>query len=698
MTDYKIKRQILITISISLTVIACLAITGIYLIQRKNIEEHVSMVARVQQETFELHLESQARLLHTIIQFILDTKELQQPWLNRDRKELLRIAMPLYTEINRKYNITHFYFHQTDKINFLRVHQPPRYGDFIDRYTLKMCAEQQAPFHGIELGPLGTFTLRIVHPWIIDGQLAGYIEVGEEISYLTPALQKQLNINLILTIDKEHLDRKKWEEGLSMLGHTGDWDALPYCTIINSTLHLWPDDIATLKEYYDASPKDEPLSTSLGDRFYQGKFLPLVDASDHRVGDILVLCDTTDQILLLRNLVHGLAWFSSAMLLCLFAFFYLYLGKVESYISKNEQENIKKQKELVAGNIKLQHEIHERIETEKMLQRSYQTQTVLNQFLHLSLESDTLEELLKGFLDCLISLPFLELEPKGMVFLVREDNNAQALVLKAHTGIDDELAAKCKEIPFGTCICGRTASSGQLFFTQNIDHCHDIRHNGMDPHGHYSVPIMSGGHKVIGVFTINVKPDTLRNIKIEEILLAAASVAGGTIDRLSAEIERKSLETQLRQSQKMESIGTLASGIAHDFNNILTPILGYSQLIVSKTTPGTLEHDMQKSIISAATRAKELVQQILLFSRQTEKCRKETDICAVIGEALKLLRSSLPKTIDIKVDNFPKHCFVLADPTEIHQIIMNLCTNAHYAMLDRGGTLEIALFHETLSG
>ncbi|MDH3346935.1 MAG: response regulator [Desulfobulbaceae bacterium] len=695
MTDYKIKRQILITISISLTVIVCFAILGIYFVQRNNIEQHVSIISKAQQETFALHLESEASLLHTIIGFILEKDELQKIWLEQDRNKLLATTTSLLDEIKKRNNITHLYFHQTNSVNFLRVHNPARFGDLINRFTLKRCVETQAPTHGIELGPLGTFTLRVVHPWIINGKTIGYIELGEEISHLFPALQKQLDVQVIITIDKKHLIRQQWEEGMEMLGRTGDWDALPYCTIIDSTLKLWPDDLNNLKTFYTESHKKEVITT-LGDRFYHGELLPLIDADDNLVGDVLVLCDTTEQIILLRQLVLGLAWFSSALLLCLFVFFYHYLGRVEKYISINEQENLKKQKELTSGNSKLQHEIHERIETEKMLQRSYQTQTVLNQFLHLSLESETLEELLKGFLDCLISLPFLELEPKGVVFLLQEEQNTKKLVLKAHTGVSEQLLEKCKEIPFNTCICGQTASTGKLIFTENINHCHDISFEDMKPHGHYSVPIMSGGHKVIGVFTINIKPHTPRNKKIEEILLAAASVAGGTIDRLSTELERKNLEIQLRQSQKMESIGTLASGIAHDFNNILTPILGYSQLILNKTTPESLEYDMQKSIISAAIRAKELVQQILLFSRQTEKSRKPTDMCAIAKEALKLLRSSLPNTIDMQVDTFPKNCFILADPTEIHQIIMNLCTNAHYAMIDHGGTLKIALSHETI--
>jgi PAS domain S-box-containing protein len=153
------------------------------------------------------------------------------------------------------------------------------------------------------------------------------------------------------------------------------------------------------------------------------------------------------------------------------------------------------------------------------------------------------------------------------------------------------------------------------------------------------------------------------------------------------------LERQLRQSQKMEAIGTLAGGIAHDFNNILTAIIGYTQLLTYKVPSDSPLLPPLHQVLQASNRAADLVKQVLAFSRQSEHERQPVMICGVVKEVLKLLRSSLPTTIEIRKDIAvaAQECIVLADETQIHQVIMNLCTNAAHAMHDRGGVLEISV-------
>ncbi|MGD8970469.1 MAG: PAS domain S-box protein, partial [Desulfobacterales bacterium] len=151
------------------------------------------------------------------------------------------------------------------------------------------------------------------------------------------------------------------------------------------------------------------------------------------------------------------------------------------------------------------------------------------------------------------------------------------------------------------------------------------------------------------------------------------------------------LQRQLIQSQKMEAIGTLAGGIAHDFNNILSAILGYAELAVyemPEDSPG--RHDVAE-VIKAGNRAKDLVKQILTFSRKTEQDFKSIDIAPLLKEALKFLRASLPSTIDIHTHISAENARVLCTPTMIQQILMNLCTNAAQAMKDSGGILDVSL-------
>ena len=161
--------------------------------------------------------------------------------------------------------------------------------------------------------------------------------------------------------------------------------------------------------------------------------------------------------------------------------------------------------------------------------------------------------------------------------------------------------------------------------------------------------------------------------------------------------EKKMLSAKLRQAQKMESIGTLAGGIAHDFNNILTAIYGYAELAHMEITRPEKAEKYIKEILQGADRAKKLVNQILTFSRKGERILKPLHVQSIFKEAFKLLRSTLPTTIEITQDINPDCDPVLADPTEIHQVIMNLCTNAYHAMRRSGGTLDISVQPAQLS-
>lgn len=153
---------------------------------------------------------------------------------------------------------------------------------------------------------------------------------------------------------------------------------------------------------------------------------------------------------------------------------------------------------------------------------------------------------------------------------------------------------------------------------------------------------------------------------------------------------QKQLEESLRQSQKMEAIGTLAGGIAHDFNNILFSILGYTQLSLEIVEKDSLLYSNLQEVLTAGNRAKDLVQQILAFSRQTDQELTPVRIDLIIKEALVLMRASLPTTIEIH-KNIKSDALVLADPTQIHQVLMNLCINAGQAMEGENGRLTIEL-------
>jgi PAS domain S-box-containing protein len=170
-------------------------------------------------------------------------------------------------------------------------------------------------------------------------------------------------------------------------------------------------------------------------------------------------------------------------------------------------------------------------------------------------------------------------------------------------------------------------------------------------------------------------------------------VARDITERLytQAQLRQAQQEERLRHTQKLEAIGTLAGGIAHDFNNILTAILGYTELTLHELSSNVKAWRNLQEVLTAGKRAKELVQQILAFSRKSEQERKPIHLHLVVKEVLKLLRASLPTTIGIFQDIAEDTGYVLADPTQMHQVLMNLCANAEYAMRETGGRLQVRL-------
>ncbi|SLM32852.1 putative Histidine kinase [Desulfamplus magnetovallimortis] len=168
-------------------------------------------------------------------------------------------------------------------------------------------------------------------------------------------------------------------------------------------------------------------------------------------------------------------------------------------------------------------------------------------------------------------------------------------------------------------------------------------------------------------------------------------VEGRDITELKvAEQEKRAMTLRLQKAQKMESIGTLAGGIAHDFNNILSAIFGYNQLaMLHLSDPEKLSIYLDKIDISSK-RAGELVKQILTFSRNTEHKKQPLQVSSIVMEALKMIRSTIPSTIDIK-SHISTNSVILGDSTQIHQIMMNLCTNAYHAMEETGGVISVTL-------
>lgn len=325
----RIRVRILIPVACALTVMLVVAAFSIYRFQQRKIAEDIRHEIEEVQELLPRFLELETDVMETILDFIKDDTHLQQAWFAKDRQALLKHTTPFFQDIRAAANVTHFYFIDLDGLCFLRVHKPASYGDIIDRFTLDQAVRQGQQAYGIELGPYGTFTLRVVRPWRIGDQLVGYIELGKEIDHIAPVIHDILGVELFFAIDKSFLERAKWEEGMKIMGHIGNWERFPDVVVAYQSLEEAPAELfASRIDFRERRSRLNFKSKILG-RTYCGGFIPLLDVGKRNVGDILVLNDITDDektAIMTMGVQVAICTFMGFLL---FLFFYTYIGRIE---------------------------------------------------------------------------------------------------------------------------------------------------------------------------------------------------------------------------------------------------------------------------------------------------------------------------------------------------------------------------------
>lgn len=342
--------------------------------------------------------------------------------------------------------------------------------------------------------------------------------------------------------------------------------------------------------------------------------------------------------------------------------------------------------ELEKSNLDLERALEEHRKTGEELRRKIENQNILNELLRLSLEPMPLEDLFRMTMDSILSLSWIGKKASAAVFFQGE--NQDGLVLNDVKTVSGFPGPSCTHVEPGRCFCGEAALNGRP--------CFGIHNQGPMAHGHYCVPIRLE-HKTIGVICLALPGDHPYDPAEEDLLCAISNTLAGIIQKKMVMEEKRQLENQLRQTQKMEAIGTLAGGIAHDFNNLLTPILGYTEMVLQDAPKDSTMAANLAEVLKAAGHAKGLVRQILSLSRQSRYEVKPLRLEDVVGDALKLLRSTIPSTIEIRHRLSADNRTVTADTTQVHQVIMNLCTNAFHAMKNTGGVLSVNLLSTEIS-
>jgi signal transduction histidine kinase len=331
--EEKIRLRILVPLGLTILTLLIVSILCIYRLQEQWIEESTKMRLSAVQKAFELKLKKNAELFNGLIDLLEQVQRLQAAWLAKDRDGLLRLCTPFLKDIFTDHRVSHFCFHSLEEVCFLCVHDFPRRDDNTERYILNQAKREGQPACGIELGPLGTFTLRVVHPWRIDGEIVGYIEFGEEIGHIIPELKRVVGADLFFTVNKSYLNRGRWEKGLQVTGHGCQWDQFASFVIMHHTMEKVPPELNDYLEGLGTCTEQKHLSCllemSLNSRHYSVGFLPLIIANGQEVGEIIVLTDVTKEKASRKTLSMVLVVFCIVISALLFAVLYLYIGRIE---------------------------------------------------------------------------------------------------------------------------------------------------------------------------------------------------------------------------------------------------------------------------------------------------------------------------------------------------------------------------------
>ncbi|MBF0294595.1 MAG: diguanylate cyclase [Magnetococcales bacterium] len=332
-----IKMPVLLPLAIFIAILTLAASLGVYWYAHTVNRAALQTTTEDIQQSWTLGMSNDTAMMSAALSAVVRNSAIREAFVARDRERLLRLTRELFGEWRDRHGITHFYFTQPDRINFLRIHQPDRHGDLITRHTTRVAQEKGATTSGLEMGQMGTYTLRTVTPWFEGGQLIGLVELGMEVDHRITEIHKRQHVDLFLLAPKRHLQRGAWEAGMAMLKRTPQWDAFADIVLIDQT--ATPP--AGLLDRFDGAYADnevrrEWMHLSLGESHVNVARLPLADVQGREQAFLVFVQDVTTRYhdsQRLIFLVIGISVVGGGGLILLFA---MHLERIEAKMREHE--------------------------------------------------------------------------------------------------------------------------------------------------------------------------------------------------------------------------------------------------------------------------------------------------------------------------------------------------------------------------
>ncbi len=258
--------------------------------------ETVDSIDRTIREQYQYFIAQEVQVLKRVLAEIQADPVLHQALADGDREAILKQALPIFDRILRYNGITHFYFHQPDMVNLLRVHQPDHHGDRIKRFTTSEAFATGGAVHGVELGAMGTPTLRMVVPWYAtggDGKLIGLVELGIDVDRVFAKLEKTTRWSPVLLVRKDLLSQSTWEDGTLMLRKTMEWNRFPGVVLTHALEGALPAELETYLNHTTWANWGDQITVADGGKNYRVHFIPIPEVRGRTIGQLMVLEELT---------------------------------------------------------------------------------------------------------------------------------------------------------------------------------------------------------------------------------------------------------------------------------------------------------------------------------------------------------------------------------------------------------------------
>ncbi len=338
MNNERIKLRILIPLTIAIVCLLGAFISGAFRLLNNDLDEGINHYLTSVKRVIKNRHHSDVETMSTSLERLAENQTLYKAFLQKDRGKLAQVLGPYFEELKHNHHTTHFSIHDTDGVNFVRLHDPQRFGDKIERFTFKKAVETGALFFGMELNPDGLFVLRTVTPWKIDGKLIGYLEIGKELKYMTQNVPLELGVNVIAFVNKKFVLRERWEDKHRQVDSSDCWDDYENFVIIDKSISVDPASVSDFLATDHQDHEKAHMRFEQDGAYYLTSVFQLIDARNRDVGDIMVFYDVTRQVTRAHRLLILISFICVLVGSALIVSFYKMLGSLEQELSDSREQ------------------------------------------------------------------------------------------------------------------------------------------------------------------------------------------------------------------------------------------------------------------------------------------------------------------------------------------------------------------------